>query len=69
MKQERFALIIRHSAKAMSLDDQTQADTKQAGQPEQAGLNQCQLIAHKLCSVHAQLMLAIRFLCNVCNLF
>ena len=27
------------------LDDQTQVDSKPAGQPEQASLNQCQLIA------------------------
>ena len=28
-----------------SLDDQTQVDSKPAGQPEHASLNQCQLIA------------------------
>ena len=28
-----------------TLDDQTQVDSKQAGQPEHASLNQCQLIA------------------------
>ena len=28
-----------------TLDDQTQVDSKPAGQPEQASLNQCQLIA------------------------
>ena len=49
------------------LDDQTQVDLKPAGQPEQASLNQCQLIAHNWCSVHAKPMLAIRFLCNVCD--
>ena len=27
------------------LDDRTQVDSKPAGQPEHAGLNQCQLIA------------------------
>ena len=30
---------------ARTLDDQTQVDSKPAGQPEQASLNQCQLIA------------------------
>ena len=30
---------------AVSLDDQTQVDSKPAGQPEHASLNQCQLIA------------------------
>ena len=29
----------------MALDDQTQVDLKPDGQPEQASLNQCQLIA------------------------
>ena len=29
----------------LSLDDQTQVDSKPAGQPEHASLNQCQLIA------------------------
>ena len=29
----------------LSLDDQTQVDSKLAGQPEHASLNQCQLIA------------------------
>ena len=29
----------------LTLDDQTQVDSKPAGQPEQASLNQCQLIA------------------------
>ena len=38
---------------------------KPAGHPEQASLNQCQLIAQNLYTAHAQLMLAIRFLCNV----
>ena len=28
-----------------SLDDQTQVDSKPAGQPEQASLDQCQLLA------------------------
>ena len=50
---------------ACTLDYQTQVDMKQAGQPEQASLNQCQIIAQNSCSAHAQLMLAIRFLCNV----
>ena len=39
---ERANLI---SALATVLDDQTQVDSKPAGQPEQASLNQCQLIA------------------------
>ena len=30
---------------AHDLDDQTQVDSKPAGQPEHASLNQCQLIA------------------------
>ena len=47
------------------LDDQMQVDLKPAGQPEQASLNQCQLIAQNWCSAHAKLMLASRFLCNV----
>ena len=47
------------------LDDQTQVDLKPAGQPEQASVNLCQLIAQNWCSVHAQLMLAIQFLCNL----
>ena len=38
---------------------------KPAGQPEQASLNQCQRIAQNLCSSHAELMLAIGFLCNI----
>ena len=38
---------------------------KPASHPEQESLNQCQLIAQNLCTAHAQLMLAIRFLCNV----
>ena len=33
---------------SFSLDDQTQVDSKPAGQPEHASLNQCQLIAAKL---------------------
>ena len=33
------------SALATVLDDQTQVDSKPAGQPEHASLNQCQLIA------------------------
>ena len=33
---------------ACTLDYQTQVDVKQAGQPEQASLNQCQIIA-KIC--------------------
>ena len=35
-----------------TLDDQTQVDSKPAGQPEQVSLNQCQLIAQNWCSVH-----------------
>ena len=31
--------------RARTLDDQTQVDSKPAGQPEHASLNQCQLIA------------------------
>ena len=31
----------------MTLDDQTQVDSKPAGPPEHASLNQCQLIAAK----------------------
>ena len=49
----------------LTLYDQTQVDSKPAGQPEQASLNQCQLIAQNWCSAHAQLMVEIRFLCNV----
>ena len=49
---------------ALILDDQTQVDSKPAGQPEQASLNQCQLIAQNWCSAHAQLMVEIRFLWN-----
>ena len=48
-----------------SLDDKTQVDWKPDGQPEQASLNQYQPIAQNWCSMHAQLMLAMRFLCNV----
>ena len=51
-----------------TLDDQTQVDLKPAGQPEQANFNQCQLIAQNWCTAHAQLMLAIRFLCNVIDM-
>ena len=47
------------------LDDQTQVDSKPAGQPEHASLNQCQLIAANRCSGHPQLVVEIRFLCNV----
>ena len=32
-----------------SLDDQTQVDSKPAGQPEHASLNQRQIIAQNLC--------------------
>ena len=46
-------------------DDQKQVYLKPAGQPEQASLNQCQLIAQNWCVAHAQLKLEIRFLCNV----
>ena len=38
---------------------------KLAGQPKQASLNQRQLIAQTSCCAHTQMMLAIRFLCNV----
>ena len=41
------------------LDDQTQVDSIPTGQPEQASLNQCQLIAKNWCSAHAQLMVEI----------
>ena len=47
------------------LDDQTQVDSKPAGQPEHASLNQCQLIAANRCSGHPQLVVEITFLCNV----
>ena len=50
------------------LDDQTQVDSKPAGQPEHASLNQCQLIAAnrpKLVLWATQLVVEIRFLCNV----
>ena len=51
------------------LDDQTQVDSKPAGQPEYASLNQCQLIAANLgqnwCSGQPQLVVEIRFLSNV----
>ena len=52
----------------MDLDDQTKEDLKPAGQPEQASLNQCQLIAQNWCSAHAQLMVEIRFFCNVLDM-
>ena len=38
---------------------------KPASHPEQASPNQCQLIAQNVCTAHAQLLLSIRFLCNV----
>ena len=47
------------------LDDQTLVDLKPVGQPEQASLNQGQLIARNWCSAHTQPLLAISFLCNV----
>ena len=51
------------------LDDQTQVDSKPAGQPEHASHNQCQLIAtngcQNWCSGHPQLVVEIRYLCNV----
>ena len=54
---------------SLILDDQTQVVSKPAGQPEHAGLNQCQLIAANRpinwCSGHPQLVVEIRFLCNV----
>ena len=54
---------------AYTLDDQTQVDLKPAGQPEHASLNQCQLITANGCqnwfSGHPQLVVEIRFLCNV----
>ena len=34
-----------HSVPYETLDDQTQVDSKPAGQPEHASLNKCQLIA------------------------
>ena len=46
-------------------DDQTQVDSKPAGQPEHASLNQCQLLAADRCSGHPKLAVEIRFLCNV----
>ena len=54
---------------SISLDDQTQVDSKPAGQLEHASLNHCQLIAanrpKELCSGHPQLVVEIRFLRNV----
>ena len=38
---------------------------KPARLSEHASLKQFQLIAHNSCSAHAQLMLAIKFLCDV----
>ena len=53
----------------ITLDDQTQVDSKPAGQPEHASLNQCQLIAanrrYNWCSGHPQLVVEIWFLSNV----
>ena len=37
-------LLISELARDFNLDDQTQEDSKPAGQPEHASLNQCQLI-------------------------
>ena len=50
---------------SISLDDQTQVDSKPAGQPKHASLNQCQLIAANWCSGHPQLVVEIRFLCDI----
>ena len=47
-----------------SLEDKP-LEWKPAGQPEHASLNQCQLIAANRCSGHPQLVVEIRFLCNV----
>ena len=33
------------AGRCITLDDQTQVDSKPSGQPENASLNQCQLIA------------------------
>ena len=54
-----------HDDHGLSLDDQTQVDSKPADQPEHASLNKCQLIAANWCSGHPQLVVEIRFLCNV----
>ena len=51
----------------LTLDYQSQVDSKPASQPEQASLNQCHLIAQNRCSPQAQLKEEIRFLCNVIN--
>ena len=51
-----------------SLDDQTQVDSKPAGQPEHASLNQCQLIAVNRpfgALGTPQMVVEIRFLSNV----
>ena len=51
-----------------TLDDQTQVDSKPAGQPEHASLNQGQLIAAyrpELVLWAPQLVVEIRFLSNV----
>ena len=52
---------------SLGLDDQTQVDSKPAGRPEHASLNQCQLIAAdgpKSVLWAPQLVVEIRFLCN-----
>ena len=36
--------VLHFKSTGIILDDQTQVDSKPAGQPEQASLNQCQLI-------------------------
>ena len=56
-----YPLVFTH----LSLDDQTQVDSKPAGQPEQASLNQCQLIVQNWCSEHPQLTMEIRYFCYV----
>ena len=58
-------IIINSTLLPVCLDDQTQVDSKPAGQPEHASLNQCQLIAANRCSGHPQLVVEIGFLCNV----
>ena len=40
-----FVKALSHTFVDISLDDQTQVDSKPAGQPEHASLNQCQLTA------------------------
>ena len=54
-----------HNLPSCNLDDQTQVDSKPAGQPEHASPNQCLLIAPYKPKIGAQLMVEIRFLCYV----